>query len=240
MLIDGLSVVIPVFNEQDNVQTLIEEVKQALDESLPYEILFVDDASLDGTATNILLLTRNFSNLRLIRHRRNLGQSAAVVTGVRHAKYAWVATLDGDGQNDPKDLVILLNAIKAQSSLEVLCIGQRQQRRDTWLRKFSSRIANQVRQSILKDACPDSACGIKIFPRNLFLTLPLFKNCHRFMPALFTRAGATVIQVPVTHRERRTGISKYGVHNRLWVGIVDLFGVSWLMRRFIECEKQDV
>ena len=238
MLVDGLSVVIPMYNEQDNVQALADEVNCALQGILPYEIIFVDDASQDATAANIRRLSHIHSMIRLVQHQRNRGQSAAVVTGVRNAKYNWVATLDGDGQNDPKDLHVLLTAIKASHQSRVMAIGRREKRQDTWVRRWSSRIANQVRSSFLKDNCRDSACGIKIFPRDLFLSLPLFRNCHRFMPALFNRAGATVLQVPVSHRERRTGISKYGIKNRLWVGIIDLLGVAWLMRRYIENESQ--
>ncbi len=238
MNIEALSVVIPVYNEQNNVQPLTEEVIQALADKIDYEIIFVDDASSDETVLCIQRMCSKYSNVRLVSHRSNCGQSAAVVSGVRQARHPWIATLDGDRQNDPKDLPLLIEAVNQQNSQYVLCMGQRAQRLDNWLRKCSSKIANNVRRSFLKDDCPDSGCGIKIFPRDLFLTLPLFKNCHRFLPALFRRAGARVLQVHVSHRERVAGVSKYGVMNRLWAGIVDLIGVAWLMKRFIEVERE--
>lgn len=236
MSIQALSVVIPVYNEQDNVKPLAEEIVQALTGVVPFEVIFVDDASKDSTKAEIVSMSQSMAEIKLVPHRSNRGQSAAVVSGVRRAQYEWIATLDGDRQNDPKDLVALINAVNESGLTQILCMGQRMQRQDNWLRKCSSKIANKVRRSFLKDDCPDSGCGIKIFPKQLFLTLPLFKNCHRFLPVLFARAGAKLLQVPVSHRERASGQSKYGVMNRLWVGIVDMIGVAWLMKRFIEVE----
>lgn len=238
MTVEGLSIVIPVYNEQDNVQSLAEEVVVALDGVLPYEIIYVDDFSNDATAGRLQALAAQYQNLRVVTHSKNRGQSAAVVNGVRRAKYLWIGTLDGDRQNDPKDLRLLIDAVNAEAKSKLLCMGQRVGRKDTWLRRVSSRIANSVRTSLLKDQCVDSGCGIKIFSRDDFLSLPLFKNCHRFLPVLFRRAGIKMISVEVSHRERTEGQSKYGVMNRLWAGIVDLFGVSWLMRRFIEIESE--
>ena len=235
-MISGLSVVIPVYNEKDNVTPLIKEVADALSGLIPYEIVFVDDASTDGTRSQLKQHAAENNTVRIISHARNRGQSAAVVTGVRHAAYPWVATLDGDRQNHPNDLKQFIQAIEQSDHSNILCMGQRLKRQDNWLRRCSTKIANGVRRYFLKDNCLDSGCGIKIFPREVFLSLPLFRNCHRFLPALFSRAGSKIIYIPVSHRPRVAGVSKYGVMNRLWVGIVDLFGVAWLMRRFIEVD----
>ena len=170
--------------------------------------------------------------LRVIRHRASCGQSRAVTTGVSAARYEWIATLDGDGQNDPADFPQLLDALLQPASPGLkLVMGNRTTRRDTWLRRFSSRVANGVRGWFLKDGTPDTGCGIKVFDRDVFMHMPRFRNMHRFMPALFQREGYEVVSLPVNHRERLRGQSKYGLNNRLWVGIVDLFGVAWLMRR---------
>jgi dolichol-phosphate mannosyltransferase len=170
--------------------------------------------------------------VRLIRHAVRSGQSAAVATGVRAARAPWIATLDGDGQNDPADIPKLLDrASDANSSRLRLVMGNRTTRRDTWLRRMSSRVANGVRGRLLRDGTPDTGCGIKVFDRAVFLDMPRFDHMHRFMPALFQREGYEVVSVPVNHRERTRGKSKYGLHNRLWVGIVDLVGVMWLIRR---------
>jgi dolichol-phosphate mannosyltransferase len=170
--------------------------------------------------------------IRLLRHARRSGQSAAVATGVREARAPWIATLDGDGQNDPADIPRLLEAARNPPSPRLrLVMGNRTTRRDTWLRRLSSRVANGVRGGLLRDGTPDTGCGIKVFDRAVFMDMPRFDHMHRFMPALFQREGCDVISVPVNHRERLRGRSKYGLHNRLWVGIVDLFGMMWLIRR---------
>ncbi len=235
---DALSVVIPIYNEQDNIVPLIDEIITALTSVIDYEIVLVDDASKDDSYAIALARAEVDSRVRVLRHAKNHGQSAAVITGVRASRYNWVATLDGDRQNDPQDLVAMLQAVREQQGRPFLCMGHRKQRQDHWLRKVSTRIANGVRSRFLKDQCADSGCGIKIFSRATFLSLPLFRNCHRFLPALFVRAGATVIYQPVNHRPRVAGRSKYGVLNRLFVGIVDLMGVAWLLRRFIELEAE--
>jgi dolichol-phosphate mannosyltransferase len=170
--------------------------------------------------------------IRLLTHAVRSGQSAAVATGVLHARGPWVATLDGDGQNDPADIPKLLAAAEnAASPTLKLVMGNRTTRRDTWLRRLSSRIANGVRGVLLGDGTPDTGCGIKVFDRRAFLDVPRFNHMHRFMPALFQREGYSAISVPVNHRSRTRGQSKYGLHNRLWVGIVDLFGMIWLKSR---------
>ncbi len=228
-----VSVVIPVCNEQDNVLPLAREIHAALEGRYRYETVFVDDGSNDGTAEAVRAARRDgMPEIRLIRHSKRSGQSAAVATGVRESGAPWIATLDGDGQNDPADIPKLLDAaIGAASPRLRLVMGNRTTRRDTWLRRLSSRVANGVRGWMLEDGTPDTGCGIKVFDRAVFLDMPRFDHMHRFMPALYQREGYEVVSVPVNHRERTRGKSKYGLHNRLWVGIVDLFGVMWLIRR---------
>ncbi|HEX9773440.1 MAG TPA: glycosyltransferase family 2 protein [Steroidobacteraceae bacterium] len=228
-----VSVVIPVCNEEDNVEPLAREIAAALDGRYAYEMIFVDDGSTDGTAAAALQAKRaRLPQLRLIRHAVRSGQSAAVATGVRAARAPWIATLDGDGQNDPADIPSLIDAMRGSASPRLrLAMGNRTTRRDTWLRRLSSRVANGVRGRILRDGTPDTGCGIKVFDRAVFLDMPRFDHMHRFMPALFQREGYEVVSVPVNHRERTRGRSKYGLHNRLWVGLVDLFGLMWLIRR---------
>jgi dolichol-phosphate mannosyltransferase len=228
-----VSVVIPVCNESENVGPLAREIHAALSGRFAFETLFVDDGSTDGTAASVLDARRGgMPEVRLIRHAVRSGQSAAVATGVRHAVAPWIATLDGDGQNDPADIPALLDAVRQSKSSRLrLVMGNRTTRRDTWLRRLSSRVANGVRGGLLKDGTPDTGCGIKVFDRAVFMDLPRFNHMHRFMPALYQREGFEVLSVPVNHRERTRGQSKYGLHNRLWVGIIDLFGVLWLIRR---------
>jgi dolichol-phosphate mannosyltransferase len=227
-----LSVVIPVCNEVENVHALALEVRSALAARRPFEIIFVDDGSTDGTADAVLASRASgIPEIRLLQHSRRCGQSVAVLTGVMAARATWIATLDGDGQNDPLDIPVLLDVLEREGSALHLIIGNRKTRRDTWLRRLSSRVANGVRSSMLRDGTPDTGCGIKIMHRDTFLGLPRFNHMHRFLPALFQREGARVVSVPVRHRARMHGRSKYGVRNRLWVGIIDLFGVRWLIRR---------
>ena len=224
-----LSVVIPVCNEAENVAPLAGEIARAL-AGRDFEILFVDDGSTDGTADAVRAArAAGIPQIRLLRHSFRSGQSAAVCSGVRLARAAWVATLDGDGQNDPADIPALV----AHRGDALLVMGNRSgRRRDTWLRRWQSRVANGVRSSLLGDGTPDTGCGIKLMHRETFLDLPRFDHMHRFLPALFQRAGAKVVSVPVNHRPRERGVSKYGMLDRLWVGIVDIFGVMWLKRRF--------
>jgi dolichol-phosphate mannosyltransferase len=222
-----ISVVIPVCNEADNVGPLAREIVAAL-QGRAFEILFVDDGSTDGTADALRTLRVFIPQLRVLRHSYRSGQSAAVCSGVRHARAAWIATLDGDGQNDPADIPALFEARKQAE----LVMGNRTRRRDTWLRHVQSRVANGVRGRLLGDGTPDTGCGIKVMRRDVFMDLPRFDHMHRFLPALFLRAGARVVSVPVSHRPRERGTSKYGLFDRLWVGIVDIFGVMWLRRRF--------
>jgi dolichol-phosphate mannosyltransferase len=225
-----LSVVIPVCNEAENVRLLCDEVRGSLG-GIRHEILFVDDGSTDGTAAAVGELCAQVPGVRLLRHAGNAGQSAALLTGVRAARAGWVATLDGDGQNDPADIVRLWQLAQAGNAKTGLYIGHRTVRRDNLVRIASSRIANGVRSRLLRDHVPDTGCGIKLFRREVFLALPYFDHIHRFMPALVRREGLEVVSVPVSHRPRRAGVSKYGTWGRLVVGIVDMAGVMWLLRR---------
>lgn len=228
-----LSVVVPVHNETDNIESLIAEIDQALSSQCQYEILYVDDGSSDATPQVLQAAQQNRPHLRILRHKNCCGQSTAILTGVRAARAPWIATLDGDGQNDPADIPALLAQLHAPDRPQGLAMvaGWRQKRQDTSWRRFSSKLANAVRSGLLKDETPDTGCGLKVFSREVFLTLPYFDHMHRFLPALVQRAGGKVVSVAVNHRPRTQGQSKYGTWNRLWVGIVDLFGVMWLQRR---------
>lgn len=229
-----LSVVVPMHNEAENAAALANEIAAALDGVIDYEIVFVDDGSTDATIDGLREAARRSPRVRVVRHLRQAGQSTAIRTGVARAGAPWVATLDGDGQNDPADLRVLLAARDAPdrpARLELIIGDRRAARRDSWPRRVSSWIANTVRAAVLRDRTPDVGCGVKLFPRDAFLDLPYFDHMHRFLPALFQRRGGVVRSVPVSHRPRRGGRSHYGVHNRLWVGLVDLCGVVWLLRR---------
>lgn len=228
-----LSIVIPVFNEAENIEMLAGEIREALDGKFEYEVLFVDDASSDETPQILQRLRKEYPRFRNLRHLRNSGQSTAVWNGVKAARAEWVATLDGDGQNDPADIPKLMEEMRRNGDTENLWMiaGHRQKRQDSWLKRFSSKVANRVRTRLLNDATPDTGCGLKLFSRTAFLELPYFHHMHRFLPALIQRHGGSTRSVVVNHRPRQRGVSKYGLHNRLWVGIVDLFGVRWLQRR---------
>lgn len=227
------SVVVPVCNEAENVEPLAREIHAALG-SRDYEMIFIDDGSTDDTAAILVRLKASLPALRVLRHSFRSGQSAAVATGVRAARAPWIATLDGDGQNDPADIPKLIASRDSPEGRGVhLFMGNRTaSRKDTAYRRLQSRIANGVRAGLLGDGTPDTGCGIKLFSRDVFMDLPRFDHMHRFLPALFQRQGSRVISVPVSHRERMRGTSKYGMWGRLWVGIVDICGVMWLRRRY--------
>lgn len=229
-----LSVVIPVHNEEENILPLAAEVDAALKDRIDYELLFIDDCSSDTTADNLRLAAVANPRVRVLTHSRQSGQSAAIISGVRRARGEWVVTLDGDQQNDPADIITLIDQLAAPSTPDdiALIIGHRRKRRDTWLRRLSSRIANSIRQRLLHDITPDSGCGLKLFPRQLFLQLPAFDHMHRFFAALVVRHGGRVVSVEVNHRPRVAGRSHYGLNNRLWAGVVDLLGVIWLQHRW--------
>jgi dolichol-phosphate mannosyltransferase len=226
-----LSIVIPAYNEGDNLQTLVEEIESGLAGVSPFEVIIVDDGSCDRTDALVAHLMFGRAWLRVERHDHNRGQSAAIWTGVAAAHAPIVAVLDGDGQNDPSDIPALLAAL--ESSGAAMVTGERRQRRDAWIRRLSSRIANGVRSTLLRDGIRDTGCGLKVFRRRDFLELPRFDHMHRFLPALFQQQGSEVRSMPVNHRPRRHGTSKYGIGNRLWVGLFDLAGVMWLARRRI-------
>ncbi len=229
--------VIPVRNEAPNVAPLVAELRAALEGRCEFEIIYVDDGSADGTAAAVAALARSWPRLRLLRHARSYGQSAATLSGVRAARGHFIATLDGDGQNDPADIPRLFEMAHAAPRTPALLIaGLRLKRRDTAAKRLASRIANGVRARLLGDATVDTGCGLKVLRREAFLELPFFDHFHRFLPALVLRQGGRVVSVPVNHRPRAGGRSNYGVLDRLWVGIVDLVGVMWLQRRGVRPE----
>ncbi len=227
--LSALSIIIPVYNEVDNVEVLYREIVATLSaKQFNYEVIFVDDGSKDGTGVHLQDLSKSCDKLRVITHKRNFGQSAALVSGVKAAHYPIIVTLDGDGQNDPSDIPFLLEQLQ---DFHTVILGNRRKRNDKRLRRLSSRIGNGIRKRLLKDECSDTGCSLKVFPRDAFLALPHFNHLHRFLPALFKRAGFKLINLPVNHRARWHGVSKYGVMNRLFVGIHDLIGVHWLLKR---------
>ena len=226
-----LTIVIPVFNEVESIGPLLDEISTQFDAETGYEIIVVDDGSSDGTPAVLQAARHSHPQLRTLRHRECYGQSAAIASGVQAAGKQWIATLDGDGQNDPADILKLFRIMDETPDDVHLVAGYRKQRSDDWLKRVTSRIANAVRRALLNDNTPDSACGLKIFARTTFLGLPQFDHMHRFLPALVQRQGGKVLSVTIKHRERLRGQSKYGIHDRLWVGIVDVLGVLWLQRR---------
>ncbi len=226
------SVVVPVRNEAENIASLIAEINAVMAENRPYEIVYVDDGSDDGTPEVLNRQAGACPALRIVRHHVRSGQSAAIATGVASARGAVIITLDGDGQNDPADIPNLLaEFLKAKDQDMLLITGLRAKRRDSWLKRASSRVANTVRATVLGDGTPDTGCGLKVFTRRAFLGMPRFNHMHRFLPALMQIGGGRVVSVPVNHRPRAHGSTNYGVFDRLGVGIVDLIGVMWLKRR---------
>jgi dolichol-phosphate mannosyltransferase len=226
----AVAVVVPVRNEAGNVAPLVEEIATALG-TTPFEIVYVNDGSTDATEAELIALMATRPWLRQVKHASSCGQSAAVRTGVSRARAPVVVTLDGDGQNNPAFIPALLKALEAGSPRVGLVAGQRVGRKDTGFKKFQSRIANGVRSTVLRDGTRDTGCGLKAFRRDLFLSLPYFDGLHRFLPALIRREGYEIGYVDVVDRPRRAGVSNYGMWDRLWVGILDLAGVWWLIRR---------
>src|SRR5215471_7679306 len=228
----AVSIVIPVRNETGNIAPLVSEITAALSVALKdeFEIIYVNDGSTDGTEAELRSLMASRPFLRQIKHAQSCGQSAAVRTGVTHAGAPIVVTLDGDGQNNPAFIPELLRVL-ATSPRIGLVAGQRVGRKDTGFKKFQSRIANSVRSSVLRDGTRDTGCGLKAFRREVFLALPYFDGLHRFLPALMRREGYEIGYVDVIDRPRHSGVSNYGFFDRLWIGIMDLFGVWWLIRR---------
>ncbi len=226
-----LSVVVPVHNEEDNVAPLVGEIVAALRGLIEFEIVYVDDTSRDATLQRLRDLQASVPELRVIRHLSNAGQSTAVRNGVKAARAPWIATLDGDGQNDPADIPKLLAQRDAAAPDIKLFAGWRVNRQDSGSKRWASKWANAIRARMLRDDTPDTGCGIKLFERDAFLDLPYFDHMHRYLPALMQRAGWKTVSVPVNHRHRTAGVSKYNNFNRALVGIRDLRGVAWLIVR---------
>jgi len=227
--INLLSVVVPVHNEAENISPLIQEIELALAGTVNYEIVYVNDGSTDDTAKRLAEAKAQYAKLRVIHHAKSCGQSTALRTGIKAAKGDWIVTLDGDGQNDPGDIKMLISALK--EGVDLVGGNRRHARRDSWIKRVSSVVANGVRSRLLNDSTPDTGCGLKLIRRDAFLDLPYFDHMHRFLPALVQRRGGGVVSVPVNHRAREHGQSKYGTIDRLMVGIVDLVGMLWLLRR---------
>ena len=239
-----LSVLVPVFNEAGNVAPLADEIAAAL-AGIPFEMIFVDDGSTDATPAELAAAQARHANLRVVRHRRRAGKSAALVTGFHAARAPWVQTLDGDRQNDPSDAAALwrqlhLPPAKVPPERLGLVAGVRTRRNDGAVKWLSSRIANGVRRAMLNDATPDTGCGFKLIRRAVAVRLPYFDGLHRFLPALTRRAGYEVMQVRVSDRPRTQGLSKYGFFGRLGAGVADLFGVFWLTRRASPAQAEEV
>ena len=227
-----LSVVIPARNEAENIVALVEAIDRALVAYAPFEIIVVDDGSTDDTAARLMARGAQMAHLRLVRHAQSAGQSAAVHSGVLAARAPMILTLDGDGQNPPEELPKLAAVLLADTTGQVgLVAGQRVKRQDTWSKRIASRLANGIRGWILQDSTRDSGCGLKGFRRDAFLALPYFDHMHRYLPALFARDGWQVAHVDVSHRPRVAGRSNYSNFQRGLVGVVDLMGVAWLLRR---------
>jgi len=227
----AISVVVPVRNEAENIGPLIGEIAAVLEGRWAYEIIYVNDGSTDATAERLAEVMKQRDNLRQLRHANSAGQSAAIRSGVRAARGAIIATLDGDGQNNPAFLPDLISTLERGGERLGLVAGQRVGRKDTGFKKFQSRAANAIRGTILRDGTRDTGCGLKAFRREVFLMMPYFDGLHRFLPALVRREGLEIAYVDVIDRPRRSGVSNYGFFDRLWIGILDLAGVWWLIRR---------
>ncbi|KRG62060.1 dolichol-phosphate mannosyltransferase [Stenotrophomonas terrae] len=227
----SLSVVVPVFNERDNVTPLVNEITAALRGQIDFEIVYVDDNSKDDSLQVLQALKTANPELRVLHHVSQSGQSTAVRTGVKAARAPWIATLDGDGQNDPADIPKLLAARGSAEEQVKLFAGWRVNRQDSGSKRWASKWANAIRARMLRDDTPDTGCGIKLFERAAFLDLPYFDHMHRYLPALMQRAGWKTVSVPVNHRHRTSGVSKYNNLGRALVGIRDLRGVAWLITR---------
>ena len=228
-----ISIVIPVFNEEENIQPLIEELVAVAAHTPISEIIYIDDASTDKTASILKEMQKTVPALRVVRHPIRAGQSAAFMSGVRAAGNSVVVLMDGDRQNDPQDIIQLYEEYQQSSKSypKVMVVGRRHKRQDTMMRKLSSRWANGIRSWFLKDHISDTGCSLKLIRREDYLRLPYFNHMHRFLPALLIRDYVHVVEVDVSHRARVAGKSKYGFWNRVWVGIVDLIGVKWLLNR---------
>lgn len=230
-----ISIVIPAKNERDNLRPLIDEIRTAMEGQFDYELIYVDDGSTDASFTTLQAIrAEGFDRLRGVRHALSTGQSLAILSGAWIARGQWLVVLDADGQNDPADIPGMLRAVQtahAQDKLVWGVIGHRVNRRDDWVKRLSSRVANGFRNAMLRDGVPDVGCGLKAVLRERYLRLPAFNHMHRYIPTLLQAQGGKMLVHPVNHRPRLAGQSNYGVWNRLWVGLVDVMGVWWLKRR---------
>lgn len=225
------SVILPAKDEAENIGTLLREIDLALSDK-NYEVVLVDDGSSDDTAKVALAAAADMvGQVTVIQHQQSCGQSTALWTAARHSKGKFIVVLDADGQNDPADIPALYDQTQQLENLNFCVIGHRKTRKDTAWKRFQSRFANGIRQAILQDNTPDTGCGLKILPRETYLQLPYFHHMHRFVPALVKRMGGVVISIPVNHRLRTQGVSKYNAWNRTWAGILDILGVLWLIHR---------
>ena len=228
--IKKISIVIPVLNEEKNIGSLIDEIIITLNNKIEYEIIVVDDGSTDRTTLNIKEKIKKKASIKLIAHKKNYGQSCSLRTGITHSNYDYIVTLDGDGQNDPSNILDLINHYNNNTPF-FLVIGNRRERNDTFARRVASRFAFFIRRILLNDNIPDTGCALKVFKKKDFLFIPFFNHIHRFLPFLFLTMGGEVVSIDVKHRQRKSGISKYSNFQRALVGIYDLFGVIWLRKR---------
>ncbi len=231
-MIRDISIVIPIYNEQDNIIQLIREVKGVLEKKINYEIIIVDDGSDDNIYEISNKIKKINKNITIISHKKNYGQSIGLRTGIIEANSEYIVTLDGDGQNDPSDILKLIKSFDTKVSF-MMVIGNRVNRIDSVAKKMASRLAFQIRKLLLKDTTPDTGCAIKVFRKKDFLQLPFFNHIHRFLPFLFNTFGGKIISIPVNHRSRSSGTSKYSNYQRFLVGINDLYGVIWLRKRSV-------
>jgi dolichol-phosphate mannosyltransferase len=227
----GISVVVPIKNEAENIKPLVNEIIQALSSETDFEIIYIDDGSDDNSLEILQSLKQDTIHLRIIHHGTSCGQSAAIRSGVDYAQNGIIVTLDGDGQNVPADIPKLVEKLRHASDNIAMVAGQRRVRNDTASKKYASKIANIIREYILKDGVRDTGCGLKAFRREAYLRLPYFDHMHRYFPALFKRENYDILLCDVEHRHREAGISKYGNWDRFKAGIVDLCGVIWLLKR---------
>ena len=229
-----VAIVVAVFNEADNVAAVTEEILAAAAPLKPFELIYVDDGSDDATRDRLRALRARgtkASAIRILRHDRRCGKTAALITGIAAARAPWIVTMDGDGQDDAADVPRLLELAATAGGRAPLIAGIRTNRRDRWSRRLATRVANGLRQALLRDGCPDTACGLKAFRRDAFLRLPVFEGMHRFLPALFQTYGHPLVCCPVNHRPRLSGRSKYTNFGRAMIGLADMLGVIWLRRR---------
>lgn len=231
----GLSVVIPVFNEENNLEPLLAELVPVLEGvGLGWEVLCVNDASTDQSAAVLARLAAAEPRLRVLTHRINSGESAGQASGFRHARGTLVVTMDADLQNDPADIPRYIAALKP--GIDAVC-GYRAERREGWLRRFASRTANRFRATITGDRLRDAGCTFRLLRRAVLADIPVFNGMHRFLPTLIKAQGGAVVEIPINDRPRFTGVSKYGINNRLWRGLADCFGVRWYQRRALRVDR---